>query len=197
MKNMEAEATERASEFINSAEEMFGPMCSQWEYDGVIFNDSGPALDYAPHEGRVSIALSPKAKNNAFQRDFQLSHEVCHLLWPAAPFSPGVGKIDYAVPSTNVINEGISTYFSILAITSIYGASEASVALKELCENRADYYLSFEAVSKLLELEPEAIKKIRQVNPMVNELTVDNFYQAEIRAPKRLMDLLLTPFDDL
>lgn len=98
-------ANSRAKQLIAMAENMFGPISSHWRYDGVTFRDHPPHLFYFPDTTTVQISLSLRAIGDNLQRDFQLSHEVCHLLYPSV--QPG----QTVEPETNILNEGISTYF--------------------------------------------------------------------------------------
>jgi len=165
-----AESNVRATELIAQAEGMFGPMTSEWVYDGVIFRDHSPHLYYRPESGSVQIALSFKAVKNDVQRDFQLAHEVCHLLYP----SIDLGNTDK--PETNVINEGISTCFSVL-IVGAHGEEVVEAVIESLANHSPRYLFALKQVTALLRTDKDAVKKIREIQPMINDVT-----EAELRA---------------
>lgn len=168
MKNEVEEANKRSVELIACAQEMFGTMTSKWDYDGVAFYDHTPHLHYSPDMGTVQIRLSLRALDDEFQRDFQLAHEVCHLLYPSV-------ALDYPTePKTNIVNEGISTYFSVIAVNLYHGEEAAELALRSLQTHSPRYYYAYQQVSSLLNKDRDAVKKIRQVQPMVNDLTFDD-----------------------
>lgn len=158
------ESNARAVELIARAEEMFGPATSKWRYEGVIFQDHPPHLYYWPESGLIQISLSFKAVRDNVQRDFQLAHEVCHLLYPSMDVG-NPGK-----PETNVINEGISTYFSMLIIGD-YGEDVVNAAISSLASHSSRYLFALKEVIALLQTDKDAVKKIRQIQPMINEVT--------------------------
>lgn len=169
MQEKMALANARATELISLAEHMFGAMTSSWQYAGVTFRDHPPHLYYAPEEGSVQIALSFRALEDDLQRDFQLSHEVCHLLYPSVePDNP-------TTPSTTVLNEGISTYFSVLVVAADHGEEAAETALQNLSEYFPNYFNAYKQVSALLQKDRGAIRKIREVQPMVNKISKTDF----------------------
>jgi len=160
-----AAANERAMELISLAEGLFGKMCSPWKYSGVFFYDHPPHLYYSLDTTTVQIALSFRSINDEFQRDFQLAHEICHLLYPAV-------EPDYPVePETNVINEGISTYFSVLVVAAFHGEDAAKVAIDSLATHSPRYFFAFQQVSALITKDRDAIKRIREIQPMINKLS--------------------------
>ena len=162
MVDCEQIAKQRAENFIKIAEEMFGPMHSSWRYAGVFFQDDAPLLSYAPRDGSVRIALSPRAKENIVVLDIELAHECCHLLWPVAVYPPKELEENYVIPSANVINEGISTYFSILMIDHFHGGDVSSSIMQKLQKGHPNYFISFRAVTDLLRADPNAVKKVQK-----------------------------------
>lgn len=158
-------ANAMATRLISLAEGLFGPMCSVWEYCGVVFRDHPPHLYYAPDTTTVQISLSLRAINDEFQRDFQLAHEVCHLLYPSVePECP-------AKPETNVINEGISTYFSVIVVGVLHGEDATRIAMESLAMYSPKYFSAFQHVSTLLSTDRQAVKKIREIQPMINKVS--------------------------
>lgn len=163
-----AAANAMATELISLAESLFGPMRSPWKYSGVVFRNHPPHLYYAPDTTTVQISLSLRAINDEFQRDFQLAHEVCHLLYPSVdPEHP----VD---PQTNVINEGISTYFSVMVVAAFHGESVAQATIESLATYSQRYFFAFQQVSALMSKDRDAVKKIRAIQPMINKVSEVN-----------------------
>lgn len=159
-----AAANTKAMELISLAEGLFGPIFSPWKYNGVVFRDQPPHLYYAIDTTTVQIALSFRSINDEFQRDFQLAHEVCHLLYPSV-------ELEYPIkPETNVINEGISTYFSVLIVAAYHGKDAAKSAIDSLAKNSPRYFFAFQQVTALMNEDRDAIKKIREIQPMINKV---------------------------
>lgn len=157
-------ASAMATKLISVAEGLFGSMSSPWAYCGVVFRDQPPHLYYEPDTRSVFISLSLRAIDDDLQRDFQLAHEVCHLLYPSVePESP-------STPETSVINEGISTYFSVIVVSALHGEESAHSAIESLATHSPNYFSAFQKVSALLSMDQDAIKKIREIQPMINKV---------------------------
>lgn len=169
-----AAANARAAQLIALAEQMFGPMSSPWKYAGVTFRDHPPHLYYAPETTSVQIALSLRAIGDNLQRDFQLSHEVCHLLYPSVdPAQPNT-------PQTIVLNEGISTYFSVIVIGADHGDEAATMVLESLEKNSPKYFSAFKLVLELIQRDRGAIKKVRTIQPMINDVVAQDLLAADV-----------------
>jgi hypothetical protein len=142
---------------LYKAEEMFGERDKSWTFIGIDFQEDGPYVMYYP-KNRLSIVLSTNCSylipSNP-QLYYQLSHEICHLLYPS-------GKKD-----ANVLNEGISTYFSEVYLNILFPSN------KYAPENilKSKYFRAYTLVKKLLTFDPEAIKKIRAKNPSISYVT--------------------------
>ena len=181
-------ANQRAKELITLAQDLFGPMSSDWGYDGVAFYNHPPHLNYSPDTGKVQIWLSLKALGDEFQRDFQLAHEVCHLLYPSVALDNPVE------PQTNVINEGVSTYFSIIAVDLYHGEDAAAVALQSLQSHAPKYYFAFQKISSLLRRDRNVVKKIREIQPMINDLTSGDLHGCGLSLTDQEIESLVEPF---
>jgi hypothetical protein len=154
-----------ALELIAQAEALFGRMTSDWKYTGLGFSEAPPHLLYNPEHAGVMIMLSNRALKDDFQLVFQLAHEVCHLLYPAV-------SVDLSSePHTTVLNEGISTFFSVLSVANYFGREAASDAIASLENHSPKYYSAFLNVSSLLERDPQAVRKIRSLQTMINDVT--------------------------
>lgn len=142
---------------LNKAEEMFGERDRSWTFIGIEFYNDGPYIMYYPNK-RISIVLSKDCSTlipGFPQLYYQLSHEVCHLLYPT-------GKKD-----ANVLNEGISTYFSKVYLDILFPNND--YAIENIKKSR--YSRAYTLVEKLLSLDPNSIKKIRSINPNISYVT--------------------------
>lgn len=183
-----AAANKKAYELIDIAQELLGPMSSAWGYDGVVFNDHTPHLSYSLNTRSIQISLSLKAIGDELQRNFQLAHEVCHLLYPSAAF----GNSDK--PKPNLINEGISTYFSVAAVDLYHGEEASMKALRSLQATSPRYYFAFQQVSSLFSKDKYAVKKIREVQPMINQLTSADFLAVDLGLNAQEIETLIELF---
>lgn len=173
-------------QLFNDATELLGNPIKEWQFTGIEFNDEQPHLRYFPSEGHIKISLSFKAKNDYQQYVFQLSHELCHLFYP---------KIEYPSlieHSTLVINEGISTYFSIKNTGLLFNMENELI--NNLKEHSPKYYNAFNLVSQLLDSDNHAIKKLRSHQPRIDLLKAKDFIEADINANEELIILLVEHF---
>ena len=179
-------ANSRAVRLIALARQMFGPMGSPWKYAGVMFRGHPPHQHYAPETTSVQIALSLRAVENDLQRDFQLSHEVCHLLYPSVdPARP-------EKPQTIVLNEGISTYFSVLVVDADYGEEAAGIVLESLAKNSPAYFGAFKLVLRLMRNDRDAIKKVRAIQPMINDVVTQDLIATDVGLKRDEAEVLAT-----
>ena len=179
---MDIQAT--ANEYISIAQEEFGPMCSEWHYVGVEINNMAPHLRYYPETESVSISLSKKIIADETQLHFQLSHEVCHLLYPTMSLN-GIRE------ATTVLNEGISTYFSVWAAGRF---CPQEYLINNLEQHSPHYFRAMAAVHELLKNDQDAIKRLRLLEPKLNKLNHHHFEQAELLASEVLISELLSTF---
>lgn len=189
-------ANQRAFELINFAEAMFGPMTSEWVFGGVIFQDTTPHLSYLPYEGKVDISISTKCIGDDVQMYFQLSHEVCHLLYPSKKFEDFSGY-DLDASTANVLNEGISTYFSICIVGRIFDEETVVHCLCSLQENSPNYFSALQAVTEMMKSDKDSVKKIREVNPMINDVTLEDLEAADIDLKREHLAFLVQSFAEL
>jgi hypothetical protein len=188
IKNQLAAANIKATELISLAENMFGSMCTSWKYIGVIFQDQGPHLCYYPEARSIQISLSFRAIDDEFQRDFQLAHEVCHLLYPTV-------EPDYPeTPQTNIINEGISTYFSIVVLEASYGEEAVQIAKESLKAHSPRYFFAFQQVLDLLSKNLDAIKIIREIQPKINKVNKYDLRKSDLEITEQAISDLVSIF---
>lgn len=185
---MESRAFELATNFIATAELLFGPMTTDWRYRGIEFRDRPPHLAYYPEEGEVAVSLSLKARDDELQCCFQLAHEVCHLLYPAAK------RDSTTSPQATVINEGISTLFSVLMVGKLHGPDAVNLVVGSLAEHSPKYLTAFAQVSELMESDADVIKKIRRIQPRINDLIASDLRAAGIEVSDAKIDALIAVF---
>lgn len=162
------DSNQRAFQLIELAEGMFGQISSPWRFSGVTFRDHPPHLYYFPETLSVHISLSLRVLGDSAQRDFQLAHEVCHLLYPSVdPENP-------IPPKATVLNEGISTLFSILIVESEHGDEIAGMFIESLKNNSQKYFSAFRLVIDLIKSDAHIIKNIRAIQPMINDVSIED-----------------------
>lgn len=168
------------------AEERFGPRLVDWIFIGIEINDRPPFIKYYHESGQLAISLSQRVIGNDYELIGQLSHEICHLLHPSIEY-PSLTK-----NPTLVINEGLSTYFSISAMTKFLNAED--LAINSFKVNSPNYYAAYLAVKELLDIEESSIKRIRYLCPRIDKVTPEHFRKANISCSDFLIGRLLTEF---
>lgn len=176
---------EISQQYIAMAEDLFGLMCSEWKYIGIEFNNMGPHLRYYANERSVAISLSEKARNDEIQLHFQLSHEVCHLLYPTTCVETNNHE------KTSTLNEGVSTYFSILAMEKFGMTTQMIENLRDFSPN---YYDAFALTCQLIEADYQAILKLRSVQPKLNKIEAQDFEIAGLDISEEIKSNLLSTF---
>jgi len=176
---------EIAKTYLSQAEDLFGPMVSSWKYRGIEYHDHPPHLTYYPETADVVISLSERTLNDDIQLRFQLSHEICHMLYPAMDIRSL--KLD----KVNVLNEGVSTLFSII----VFDDSEVmGFIVQNLQKHNANYYDAFILVKSLLSTNIRAIKDLRNLEPFINRLNPAHFSKAGIEISDSSISKLLQEF---
>ena len=171
--------------YLDIAQEQFGPMCSEWKYIGIEFNDMGPHLRYYPDFRSVAISLSNKARDDEVQLHFQLSHEICHLLYPTTCVETNEQEC------ASTLNEGVSTYFSILAMEKFGVTDEVVDNLRDFSPN---YFEALVLTCQLIEADHQAILKLRSVQPKLNKIVLEDFEKAGVDVSDDLKSALLSTF---
>jgi hypothetical protein len=87
---------------------------------------------------------------------FQLSHEVVHLISPT-------GKRD-----ANNLEEGLATYFSIYYMNYVFEDPKGFWHQEVPYE---DYRKAYEVTKKLLDLDRDAIKKLRKNQKIISKIS--------------------------
>lgn len=172
---------------IDDAKSLFGPAINDWQFAGIEFRNGPPSILYYQDKGEMTISLSEHVQNDDLQLIFQLSHEVCHLLHPSKEYP------SFRQNKTIVLNEGISTYFSVLKLDEFYNIKDKVV--ESLRNDNDGYFHAYNLVQQLISLYPDSIKTLREKCPRIDRLTASDFADAKIFISEELMNNLLMPFN--
>ncbi len=174
---------------LSLAEDLYGPRATtEWTFVGVEINDRPPSLVYYPEKGWVTISLSTKVIDNADQCLFQLAHEVGHLLYPIADPRTSI------LPPTITLNEGVSTHFSLIALQMYSGEDACQNAYENLRLHSQNYFAALNLVNRLIQLNPNAVQKLRAVQPMLNDAVEEDFNAADLNVAPELLAALIAVF---
>jgi len=171
-----------ASRFIQEMEKRYGSRDRSWTYVGFEFRDGVPHVWFpggydSPPRKHIAISLSAETFSDRQRTVYQLAHECVHLL------APVVGG------GAPVIEEGLATVFSEDMIEEWCGNTN-----KQAYTTTQKYIEAAAHVRKLLALEPDAIPRLRAIEPAFNQMTIDTFARAGLNASQDLMEALLASF---
>ncbi|OFC63602.1 hypothetical protein [Candidatus Erwinia dacicola] len=168
--------------FIQEMEKRYGSRDRSWTYVGVEFHAGRPQIWFpgsneTPPRKHIAICLSAEAFSNILLTVYQLAHECVHLL------APVVGG------GAPVIEEGLATAFSEDILEEWY-----SVSNKHAWTTTQKYIDAAARVRELLALEPDAIPRLRTIQPAFNHMTAETFAMAGLNVPPALVAALLASF---
>jgi hypothetical protein len=173
-------------EYLAEAEQLFGPK-TDYGYVGLEYHKFAPrTLLYSKNTetGRnfFQVQLFHKAADDRKDGIFQLSHEVVHLISP-------VEQIEgYEV---NYLEEGMATYFSKL----ITERETKDYDFCALAFGKSPQYLkAYMLYMSLVEADKDAVKKLREITPVIAQIRPDDFSKAGLKVDKELVDALLAKF---
>ena len=173
-------------QYLDYAIALFGPKID-YQYLGLFYHNFPPRVvmhDYDVFSGLYSykIQLCGQAINDRTDGIFQLSHEVVHLLSP-------VEQVDGN--EVNYLEEGMATYFSKLITerdTGNFEFCQAAIA------KHANYTRAFELYNELAAIDQFAVKKVRDITPVIGAIHPDDFAKAKTTVPSELVYALLEKF---
>ncbi len=171
--------TTRIGDMLHEAEQLFGERDKSWTILGCQYcrDDMQPENWHPGYPRRKDIVFNLSAKANVDMDIalFQLSHEVVHAL------APKVGT------KVNVLEEGVAAWFSAHYVKKATGKD----ATKWMS---GKYRHAYDAVSRLLDSDPAAIRKLRGIEPCFKNMTPDTFAKAGCSLPNNEIVILLRSF---
>lgn len=166
----------RLEDMLFKAEKEYGQRDQSWTLLGIEFRGAIPCIWFPKPGNGIIVRLSECALNDTVKACYQLAHECIHLLSPSG---------SSVVP---VIEEGLATVNS-----ESYIARELNYFYQT---PEVPYATAAALVRELLSIAPDAIAKLRTVEPAFTKLTNQTFIEAGVEAPVPLIDKLLSPFSN-
>ncbi|MBC3950183.1 hypothetical protein [Pseudomonas folii] len=164
----------RLGDMIAEVEKRYGQRDQSWTVLGIEFSPNGPQIWYPGNRKHVAIQLAPNALQDTVLACYQLAHESVHLLSPAG----GRGA--------PVIEEGLATVFSEDYVQQVF--------FRKGLTNMSSYSEAATLVRDLLSIAPDAISRLRSIEPAFTKMTNATFIEAELEAPESLVTQLLSQF---
>lgn len=159
-------------ETILMAEELFGSRDTSYTLLGIDYAKKGRSW-FPGNCKHIIIQLTKSCLMDRQDAYSQLSHATIHLLSPT-------GK-----SSANNLEEGLAHYFSAYYMNSFFGDGWWNHKILSRKHRRA-----FQTCNKLLSLDKEAIKKLREIQPTISKITSDQILNLYPTLPKEDADFL-------
>ncbi|ELY2495319.1 hypothetical protein [Cronobacter sakazakii] len=166
--------TTRLGAILRELESSYGERDKSWTILGIEFEKNGPQIWYPGNCKNIAIQLAHNALDNEMLACYQLSHEAVHLLAPSGN------------RSAPVIEEGLATMFSEDFVEREFGAKNVT--------NLEKYVEAAAIVRQLLKKYPDAITKLRSIEPAFYKMTASTFKSAGINVEDELATKLLSRF---
>ncbi|WP_133011976.1 hypothetical protein [Marinomonas flavescens] len=174
--------------WLPAVEFLFGEAAPEAEFVGFEMNaDSAKPMalfenDKAPYQYKIQMPV------RSFTNDVMLLadviQEMVRGLFPAS---------EKGHKSTSLC-EGTVVYGAIMAIKQVFGEESVDSYLNALRKNAPTYYDAFSYVAVLLTEDPQAIKKLRAIQPLLYKVTKEDFDTANIDINRKVKDILLLTF---
>ncbi|MGL1115795.1 hypothetical protein, partial [Vibrio vulnificus] len=164
----------RLGSMLQEIENLYGKRDKSWTFVGVEFEASGPQNWFPGNCGNIAIQLNTNALQNDILAHYQLAHEAVHLLAPDGQCG------------APVIEEGLATIYSEDYIAREHGATGYT--------NMPSYIEAAKSVRELLMFDPDAIRKLRAVEPSFKKMSQETFKDAGIKYPENKILHLISKF---
>jgi len=174
--------TTRLGQILHLAEERFGERDSSYTLLGIEFVADGPRIWYPGNCGHIAIQLSLDALNDEILACHQLAHEVIHLLSPTG------------TSYTTMLEEGLATYYARLYLQEYFGCSDDFLDI--LASDAPKYESACSLVRALLDIDDQAIKKLRAVQPSLSMIDRESIMSRYPTLRTDIGHLLAASFND-
>ncbi|REG86950.1 hypothetical protein [Marinomonas pollencensis] len=176
------------SAWLPAVEFLFGEAAPEAEFVGFEMNPESAkpvALfenETAPYQ--YKIQMPARSFSNDVMLLADVIQEMVRGLFPAP-------EQDH---NSTTLCEGTVIYGAIMAIKQVFGEESVDSYLNALREKVPAYYDAFSYVAVLLTEDPQAIKKLRAVQPLLYKATKEDFDTADIEINRKVKDILLLTF---
>ncbi|WOD07994.1 hypothetical protein [Marinomonas sp. GJ51-6] len=174
--------------WLPAVEFLFGEAVAEAKFDGfdVLDNIAKPTVvfEYADEPYRYKVQMPVRSFTNDVMLLADVIQEMVRGLYP-------LGSGEQKVPA---LCEGVAVFGAITAIKQVFGEGTVDSYLNALREQAFPYYDAFSYVAVLLAEDPQAIKKLRNVQPFLYKVEREDFEAAGVELERKMKDILLLSF---
>ncbi|MBJ7536857.1 hypothetical protein [Marinomonas transparens] len=178
--------------WLPAVEFLFGEAVAEAQFDGfkvsrdiakpvVLFENSGEPFRY-------KIQMPARSFTNDVMLLADVIQEMVRGLYPIGFVGNDAGR------ETPALCEGAGVYAAVTAIRQVFGEETVDSYLDALREQAFPYYDAFSYVAVLLSDDPQAIKKLRAIQPFLYEVQKADFITADVQVERKFIDVLLFTF---
>ncbi|MDB4837788.1 hypothetical protein OAH87_04900 [Marinomonas sp.] len=174
--------------WLPAVEFLFGKPVEGIHFEGfdVLDELSKPTVLLSKKGELLSYKIQMPAKS--FSNDVMLLADVIQEM------VRGLSPIENEGDKPLALSEGVGVFGAITAIKQVFGEGTVDSYLNALREQAFAYYDAFSYVAVLLAEDPEAIKKLRGVQPYLYKVTRADFETAGVDVDRKMKDILLLSF---
>jgi hypothetical protein len=166
--------TSKLEHILQTAEERYGARDYSYTILRIEFTQEEQPQIYYPRDKQIIIQITQNCITDIDYAVYQVAHEAIHCLSP-------MGK-----KAANVLEEGLATLFSIE-----YTRENGNNDLKVYDPKYKDAY---KLVEELISIDPEIIKKLRNVQPTISLVNKDLIMKTNPNVPEKLAEDLTKKF---
>lgn len=174
--------------WLPAVEFLFGEAVLDAKFDGFDVSDDiakpGAVFEHADEPYRYKIQMPARVFSNDVMLLADVIQEMVRGQYP-------VGFEGAKVPA---LCEGVAVFGAITAIKQVFGEESVDSYLNALREQAFPHYDAFSYVAVLLAEDPQAIKKLRGVQPFLYKVERADFEAAQVEIDRKIKDILLLAF---
>ena len=174
--------------WLPAIEFLFGEAVAEAKFDGFEVGDDiakpGAVFEHADEPYCYKIQMPARV----FSNDVMLLADVIQEM------VRGQYPIGFEGAKTPALCEGVAVFGAITAIKQVFGEESVDSYLNALREQAFPYYDAFSYVAVLLAEDPQAIKKLRGVQPFLYKVERADFEAAQVEIDRKIKDILLLAF---
>lgn len=164
-------------EMLVRAEALYGPRDASYTMLGIEFSIGPPQIWYPGSRKHVVVQLNITALQDNYLARYQLAHECIHLLSPTGG------------PHALVLEEGLAVAF---AEDSVGPNSDGQTPT-----NDPKYAAACRLVRTFISRYPDAIKRLRAIEPGISKITPDRFRSEVPDLPPAITERLFLQYYDV